>query len=94
MDRFNSSDIDLLDAIWRDVDAEHPWTGWAQIEAESTILWVFRKRANWRRFVLRCTPSGYCLEDERGDDYRYLTALQELPDAIAAMPTLAERALD
>lgn len=90
MQPFTPSDIEDLDNLWRDLSEDHPWSGWAFIEAQTGEIWVFRKRANWRRFVLRRVGEGFSLEDERGEEVRLFSRMAELPGAVADMPTLAD----
>ena len=90
MTAFTPTDIVEIDRLWRRLYDDHPWTGWAYIEAHDSEVWLFRKQANWRRFILTRNDGGFRLVDETGEDVQVFSKIEELPNAVADMPTLAE----
>ena len=88
MTAFRPPEIDQLEDIWRKLPDSHPWTGWALISDNGDEVWIFRKKANWRRFILTKEPNGFRLESERGEAVRMFADLTMMAEAVASMPTL------
>ncbi len=66
MARFDPDEIEQIDALWRALPFGHVWTGWSMTGLEPEEIWIYRRRAHWRRFPLRKTTAGYALFDETG----------------------------
>ena len=89
MTRFSSKDIDQLDEVWRNLPRDHAWTGWARTESRPDEVWVFRTRANWRRFVILKDEAGFLLRDDSGDFSKRFDQLAALPDAVSSVPSMS-----
>lgn len=85
---FSPSEIDEIDRLWRQLPADHIWTGWAASGDFPEIVWLFRTRAHWRRFPLTRSEAGYVLSDDRGQVFREAATLDDLLKAVEAVPSL------
>lgn len=88
MAAFTPQDLSEIDALWRQCDPDHVWCGWAHPGASAEEVWIFRERANWRRFVLRKSRNSFRLYDEKGRSVARGHSLSELLKRIDAMPGL------
>ncbi len=88
MTEFSDDDMQALDAIWRQLPMNHAWTGWARIDSYAGEIWLFRTRANWRRFILRKSGDGMVLEDDTGKAAQSVAGMADLPAAVARVPAL------
>ncbi|MEM6625754.1 MAG: hypothetical protein AAF719_03550 [Pseudomonadota bacterium] len=88
MTNVSPGDLSALDKVWRALPEGHPWCGWAHVASDIDEIWVFRERANWRRFVLRKTFEGWTLFDDASVTLANLAKLEDAPDAIASAPSL------
>lgn len=90
MTDFTATEIEEIDALWRQCAIDHVWTGWAKPGARDNEIWIFRLRANWRRFSLRKGKMAYRLVDERGRNVLIGRNLAELLDRVDKIPGLNE----
>jgi hypothetical protein len=88
MARFTKADIEAIDRLWRSLPADHMWTGWSAVGETPETVWIFRARAHWRRFPLTRTEAGFALSDDRGRLFREAASLEELLQAVEAVPEL------
>lgn len=88
MPRFSPQEIDEIDRLWRNLPADHMWTGWAAVGQSPETVWIYRSRAHWRRFPLTRTETGYALSDDRGRLFREAASLEDLLRAVEAVPQL------
>ncbi|HAY08169.1 MAG TPA: hypothetical protein PKV67_14230 [Hyphomonas sp.] len=91
MPSFSPEDIDEIDRLWRGLPADHMWTGWAAAGERPEVVWIFRTLTHWRRFPLRRTETGYALSDDRGNPFREAATLEDLLQAVEAVPQLGVR---
>ncbi|MEQ8557886.1 MAG: hypothetical protein RIB03_06170 [Henriciella sp.] len=89
MKPFSQQDLDAIDQLWRNVPADHVWTGWSAAGAEPDEVWLYRTRAHWRKFPLRKTADGFALYDERNEEVAAASTLQDLLEAVESIPGLA-----
>ena len=82
----NPSEIEQIDALWRACPIGHVWTGWARPGDRDDEVWIFRKKANWRRFLLGKSRTSYFLFDEKRRVVARATTLEELMAAVDAIP--------
>lgn len=94
MDPFTASEIDEIDRLWRQLPIEHMWTGWATAGEAPEQVWIFRTRAHWRRFPLTKSAKGYVLADEKGRRMFRSATLEDLLQAVEAIPGLADTVQD
>ena len=40
---FTPSEIDEIDRLWRELPADHMWTGWAASGREPDQVWILKK---------------------------------------------------
>ncbi len=85
---FTPDDLNAIDAIWRSLPPHHIWTGWAAAGEAPERIFIFRKRAHWRRFTLTKTHAGFALADERGQMAAEAQSLGDLLAAVEAIPGL------
>ncbi|MFC6198084.1 hypothetical protein [Ponticaulis profundi] len=90
MFEFSSSDIDEIDALWRQCSTDHPWAGWAKPGGRNDEVWIFRRRNNWRRFSLIRTRLTYRLLDEKGRVVAVARRLSDLLDRVEGIPGIHE----
>ncbi|KCZ51504.1 hypothetical protein [Hyphomonas pacifica] len=88
MGNFTPSEIDEIDRLWRELPADHMWTGWAASGREPQQVWIFRTRAHWRRFPLSKTGLGYSIADERGRPVVHARSLKALLKKVELIPGL------
>jgi hypothetical protein len=94
MECFTASEIDEIDRLWRRLPIDHMWTGWATAGETPEEVWIFRTRAHWRRFPLTKSARGYALADERGRRVFRAASLEDLLQAVEAIPGLNEMVQD
>jgi len=92
MARFNASEINQIESIWRDLPHEHMWSGWAAIDAEPEAIWLYRQRQNWRRFTLTKQARAYVLKDEKGQQIGKSTSLPTVLCDLEIAPALGQEA--
>ena len=85
---FSSEEVEQIDALWRDCPIGHVWTGWARPGHQDDEIWIFRKKANWRRFTLVKSRTSYFLYDEKRRVVAKASTLSELMAAVDAIPVL------
>ena len=85
---FNSSEIEQIDALWRACPIGHVWTGWARPGNRDDEIWIFRKKANWRRFLLAKSRTAYFLFDEKRRVVAKAGSLDALMERVDAIPGL------
>ena len=90
MKRFSQQDLDEIDKLWRNVPADHVWTGWSASGVEPAEVWLYRTRAHWRKFPLRKTEDGFALFDERGQHVASAASLAGLLKAVESIPGLSD----
>lgn len=83
---FSSSEIEQIDALWRACPIGHVWTGWARPGNRDDEIWIFRKKANWRRFRLGKSRTNYFLFDEKRRVVAKAANLDELMARVDAIP--------
>ncbi|KCZ56278.1 hypothetical protein HY29_09505 [Hyphomonas beringensis] len=88
MGNFTPSEIDEIDRLWRELPADHMWTGWAASGREPEHVWIFRTRAHWRRFPLSKTETGYSIADELGRPVVNAKSLKALLKKVELIPGL------
>lgn len=88
MNLFTPSEIEEIDRLWRQLPADHMWTGWAASGEQPEQIWIFRTRAHWRRFPLSKSDRGYCIADERGRTVARAKSLKALLRKVEAIPGL------
>jgi hypothetical protein len=86
---FTQDEITAIDTLWRDLPKAHVWTGWAASGEGPDVIWLFRTRAHWRRFLLQKRPRGYALIDEHTQIVAAVERLEDLAHAIAAVPSFS-----
>lgn len=86
MNVFTATELDQIDALWRNQPIDHVWTGWAQPGDRKDEVWIFRKRANWRRFTLTKTATTYRLFDEKHRAVATARSLEDLITRVDAIP--------
>lgn len=64
------------------------WTGWAAIGQSPETVWIYRSRVHWRRFPLTRTETGYVLCDDQGKPFQEAGTLEDLLQAVEAVPGL------
>ena len=86
---FSQDDLEAIDAIWRSLPDNDNWVGWAATANQADTVWLFRKRANWRRFLLRKTEENQLvLHDEERKQVGTCTQFEELPKVIDDLPQM------
>ena len=85
---FSPSEIDEIDALWRACPTDHVWTGWARPGGRNDEVWIFRRRANWRRFTLCKGRGSFRLLDEKGRHVAIGRNLKDLMDKVDLIPGL------
>lgn len=88
MSGFTPEEIDEIDALWRDLPADHVWSGWAATGERPEEIWIFRSRNHWRRFPLTKIPQGFALSDEGGKTVADGQTLVSLLKKVEAIPGL------
>ncbi len=88
MTSFKQSEIDRIEAFWRTLPQEHPWSGWAIAPSRPDEMWIFRTKRNWRRFFLRKTDTTYELHDEVTGKSLVFKSLQDLAEKVTEVPAL------
>jgi hypothetical protein len=89
MAKFTPIEIQEIDRIWRDLPSEHLWNGWAAIGNEPSEVWLYRKRQNWRRFLLTKHEADYLLTDDQGAQISRARKLSRVLCNIEIAPGLA-----
>lgn len=87
---FTPSELDQIDALWRECPIGHVWTGWARPGDREDEIWIFRKKANWRRFRLCKSRTSFYLYDEKRRVVAKAQTLPELLTFVEAIPGLNE----
>lgn len=90
MTDFSPSEIDEIDALWRQCPTDHVWVGWARPGGRNDEVWIFRKRANWRRFTLIKSRRTFYIYDEKRRIVLRAGSLKDLLDQVDVMPGLNE----
>tara|TARA_B100000809_G_C14661826_1_gene359874 strand:- start:10 stop:297 length:288 start_codon:yes stop_codon:yes gene_type:complete len=88
MAEFSPTEINLIDELWRQCSTDHVWAGWARPGSPDDEVWIFRKRANWRRFILVKTDSSFRLYDEKRRILVRASSLEVLMNKVDALPGL------
>ncbi|MAP94880.1 MAG: hypothetical protein CMK07_08015 [Ponticaulis sp.] len=83
---FNASEVDQIDNLWRAREKTHVWTGWARPGDRLDEIWIFRKKANWRRFTLVKSRTSFLLYDEKRRIVAKAVSLEELMNRVDAIP--------
>ncbi len=86
MTPFSSADLDEIHDLWSRLGPGHVWTGWAHPGKSDSDVWIFRTRANWRRFLLTKSDGGFQLRDEKRRVVADDETLAGLLDKVAAIP--------
>ncbi len=87
---FSASELEQIDALWRACPVGHVWTGWARPGDRDDEIWIFRKKANWRRFALCKSRRSYFLYDEKRRVVAKARTLDELMKTVDAIPGINE----
>ncbi len=85
---FSKIEINNIEQMWRSLDTDHPWTGWAARSNNPDEIWIFRSQVNWRRFILRKTQSAYVLQDDTQNCEEVFEQLDTLASKVGAVPAL------
>ena len=85
---FTPSELEEIDRLWRELPADHMWTGWAASGSEPDQVWIFRTRAHWRRFPLTKSKTGFVIADERGRPVARAKTLPALLKKVELIPGL------
>ena len=88
MNEFSSPEIEQIDALWRLCPSDHVWTGWARPGGRTDEIWIFRQRANWRRFTLVKRRALYFIYDEKRRIVAKASSLERLLARVDAIPGL------
>lgn len=88
MAEITPSEIDEIDILWRQCPTDHVWAGWARPGNRSDEVWIFRRRANWRRFTLIKRRAYFYLYDEKHRIVARAPALSDLLKLVDAIPGL------
>ena len=83
---FSASELDQIDHLWRACPVGHVWTGWAFPGDRDDEVWIFRKKANWRRFTLCKSRTMFYLYDEKRRVVARAGSLEELMAEVDAIP--------
>ena len=85
---FTPEELAVVHSLWKSVDQDHVWTGWASAGEKPTEIWIFRTRARWRRFPLVKDQKGFMLRDERNRVVATAATLEGLLKEVEAIPGL------
>ncbi|ACT59995.1 RNA-binding protein [Hirschia baltica] len=88
MKLFSETEINNIEQMWRALGGDHPWTGWATLPENPDEIWIFRSRANWRRFILRKTDAAYVLFDDTQNSEEVFEELESLANKVGQVPAL------
>lgn len=88
MSRFNKQETAEIDRMWRELPADHVWSGWAAVDSEPKAIWLYRLLNNWRRFELVKQKGHYALIDDKGARVGTSNTLSNLSDEIEMAPSL------
>lgn len=87
---FTSSELEQIDALWRSCPIDHVWSGWAFPGHTDDEVWIFRNKANWRRFTLCKSRTAYFLYDEKRRIVAKAGSLDDLLSNVDAIPGINE----
>jgi hypothetical protein len=87
---FTATELDQIDTLWRKRPVNDVWSGWAQPGDRLDEVWIFRTRANWRRFTLTKTATTFRLFDEKQRPVATARTLEDLLTRVDAIPGLSE----